>query len=66
MSNNKLSVADLRDKSESELNELLKDQRRAQFNLRMQPVTGSMPKPHEFGVLQKNIARINTVLNEKG
>ena len=66
MSNNSLSVADLRGKSAVELGELLKEQRRAQFNLRMQPVTGSMPKPHEFGVLKKNIARISTVLNDKG
>ena len=66
MSDNNLQVAALREKSVAELNELRKEQRRAQFKLRMQPVSGSMPNPHEFKILRKNIARINTVLNEKG
>ena len=61
-----LNTADLSEKSVEELEALLKQQNQAQFALRLQPMTGEMPKPHLFGVLRKNVARIKTVLNQKG
>lgn len=60
-----MKVAELREKSVSELNDELIELRRAQFNLRMQKGTGQLSKPDQVGKVRKDIARIKTVLNEK-
>ena len=44
--------------------ELLK-LRREQFNLRMQEATGQLARPHEYGRVRRQIARLKTVLGEK-
>ena len=38
---------------------------REQFSLRMQRATGQAVKPHDFGRVRKDIARLKTVLAEK-
>jgi large subunit ribosomal protein L29 len=55
----------LRGKSASELNEELLKLRREQFSLRMQRATGQAVKPHDFGRVRKDIARLKTVMAEK-
>ena len=60
-----MNVAELRNKSDSELNKELVELRREQFNLRMQRAVGQLGNPARFKDLRKEIARINTVLNEK-
>jgi large subunit ribosomal protein L29 len=60
-----MKVAELREKSVSELNDELIELRRAQFNLRMQKGTGQLSKPDQVGKVRRDIARIKTVLNEK-
>ena len=45
-----------------EKNALLKEQ----FNLRMQKGLSAVSKPHLFKKVRKGIARINTLLNERG
>lgn len=52
-----LSVQQLKD-------ELLR-LRREQFNLRMQRATGQAPRPHQFGVIRKLIARAHTYITQK-
>jgi large subunit ribosomal protein L29 len=55
---------DLRSKSADELSEELLDLRREQFNLRMQRATGQLARPHEYGRVRKDIARVKTVMAE--
>ena len=55
----------LRGKAARELNEDLLKLRREQFSLRMQRATGQAVKPHDFGRVRRDIARLKTVLAEK-
>ena len=59
-----MNAAELRSKSEEELNDELVALRREQFNLRMQQATGEMAQVHEHSRVKKNIARVKTVLVE--
>lgn len=59
-----MDVTELRAKGHNELEELLLELRREQFNLRMQKGSGQSVKPHQFGRVQREIARVKTVLNE--
>jgi len=60
-----MNAADLRSKDiaglEKELESLLKEQ----FNLRMQRGSGQIVKPHDFGRVRKDIARVKTVITQK-
>ncbi len=60
-----MKAAELRNKSTQELQQELTELYREQFNLRMQHGTGQAPRPHQFGRVKKDIARIKTILNEK-
>jgi large subunit ribosomal protein L29 len=57
---------DLRTKTDSELDGLLSELHREQFNLRMQKVSGQISKPDQVKKIRKDIARVNTILTEKG
>ncbi len=59
-----MNAAELRSKSEEELNDELVALRREQFNLRMQQATGELAQVHEHSRVRKNIARVKTVLGE--
>lgn len=61
-----MKVTELRQKSANELKQERLELLREQFNLRMQKATGQLSKPHLFQQVRRNIARINTVLAEKG
>ena len=61
----KVDVNDLRGKSEAELNEVLIELLRDQFNYRMQNSTGQLGQPHVMSAVRKDIARVKTLLNEK-
>ncbi len=60
-----MNAQELKAKSEKELREQLSGLLREQFNLRMQKGTGQLTKPHELRRVRKDIARVNTVLNQK-
>ncbi|HHJ35494.1 MAG TPA: 50S ribosomal protein L29 [Gammaproteobacteria bacterium] len=60
------SAQEYRNMSEKDLNAELINLRREQFNLRMQMGSGNTPKIHRFSVVRHDIARIKTVLTEKG
>ena len=60
-----MKASELRNKSAAELREELKGLLREEFNLRMQQATGQLARPHQFGRIRKDIARIKTVLNEQ-
>ena len=60
-----MNAAEMRTKSDSELNSELIELRREQFNLRMHRAVGQLGNPSRFREIRKEIARIKTVLNEK-
>ena len=59
-----MKAADLREKSQDDLAQELLTLRREQFNLRMQQATGETGRPHEYGRVKKDIARVKTVMVE--
>ena len=59
-----MRAEELRGKSVDELAEELVELRREQFNLRMQRATGQLARPHEYGRVRKDIARVKTVIAE--
>ena len=61
-----MKANELKDKSVEQLNADLLDLQKAQFDLRMQHATGQLPKASELKKVRRDIARIKTVLTEKG
>ena len=62
-----MKAIELRSKSAEELNKELLALLREQFNLRIQKGAGQQPpKPHLFNKVRLDIARIKTILKEKG
>ena len=59
-----MNAAELRVKSQQELEEELLSLRREQFNLRMQQASGQLARPHEFVRVRKDIARVKTIMVE--
>ena len=50
--------------SPAELADELVKLRKEQFALRLQRASGQAPKPDQFGVARRNIARVKTVLRQ--
>lgn len=61
-----MKANELKDKSVEQLNADLLDLLKAQFGLRMQHATGQLGNTSELRKVRRNIARIKTVLTEKG
>ena len=61
-----MKANELRKKSVDELTKELLSSLREQFNLRIQRGAGQAPKPHLFKKVKLLIARIKTILQEKG
>ncbi len=59
-----MKASELREKSKEELNKLLEDLFKEQFNLTMQKGTGQLAKPDQIKKVRRDIARIHTVLNQ--
>jgi len=59
-----MKASDLRQKNQEELNTLLMDLLREQFNMRMQKGTGQLTRPSQMTSVRRDIARIKTVLQE--
>jgi len=59
-----MKANDLRGMSQEDLNKELLNLRREQFSLRMQRATGQPARPHEYGRVKKDIARVKTILGE--
>lgn len=60
-----MNASELRGKTPAELETMLHDLRKEQFNLRMQRGTGQLARPTEMRQVRKNIARVKTVMNEQ-
>ena len=59
-----MNASDLRGMTQEDLSKELIDLRREQFNLRMQRATGQLARPHEYGRVKKDIARVKTIMGE--
>jgi large subunit ribosomal protein L29 len=59
-----MKASELRQKSKDELEAMLLDLSREQFNLRMQKGTGQLSKPDQVKKVRRDVARIQTILNE--
>lgn len=59
-----MDAKELRGKKNEELQELLLELRREQFNLRMQKGSGQLGKPSEMSRVRRDIARIKTIMAE--
>jgi large subunit ribosomal protein L29 len=60
-----MKANELREKSLAELEEILLELRKEQFNLRMQQGTGQLSRPSEMTQARKNVARVKTIMNEQ-
>ena len=61
-----MKATELREKSAEQLNEQLLTLLRDQFNLRMQKATGQLGQSHLLKQTKRDIARVKTLLNQKG
>jgi large subunit ribosomal protein L29 len=61
-----MDIKILRTKSAAEVQKELKDLFREQFNLRMQIGSTEVSRPHLSKLARRNIARVKTILSEKG
>jgi len=59
-----MDANEMRGMSQEDLNKELLSLRREQFNLRMQRATGQLARPHEYGRVKKDIARVKTILGQ--
>lgn len=61
-----MKANELKEKSVEQLNEVLVDLLKKQFGLRMQHATGQLGKTSEIKQVRRDIARVKTVIAEKG
>ncbi len=61
----RVKARELRNLSQSELNQKKLELERELFELRQKKVTGQLDKPHFFKLARKQIAQINTLSREK-
>ncbi len=59
------NAADLRQKSDDELKEELRNLKREKLNLRFQRSSGQLEATSRVGDVRRDIARINTIMNER-
>jgi large subunit ribosomal protein L29 len=59
------TATDVRAKTPDELNTLLTDLRKEQFNLRFQRATGQQENTSRVRVVRRDIARVKTILAER-
>ena len=58
-------ASELRDLSDDELDDRLKERRQELFNLRFQSVTGALENSARLKLVKREIARILTVITER-
>lgn len=60
-----MNTQELREKSVVELQQVLAEELRGQFKLRMQKTAGELNQTHLLREARRNVARIKTVISEK-
>lgn len=61
-----MNARELRAKSDQELQTELEELTREAFNLRMQKGTGQMSRPSQIKSVRRDVARLKTILSERG
>jgi large subunit ribosomal protein L29 len=61
-----LKANELRDLTDEELVEHMRETRKQLFNLRFQHATGQLDNPRKLRLIRQDIARIMTIQNERG
>ena len=61
-----MNAREMRAKSDEELQKELMDMHREAFNLRMQKGTGQLSRPTQIRAVRRDMARLKTVLSERG
>ena len=61
-----MNARELRAKSDQELQAELEELAREAFNLRMQKGTGQMSRPSQIKSVRRDVARLKTILGERG
>ena len=59
-----MKANELREKNKDELDTMLSELSREQFNLRIQKGTGQLAKPDQVKKVRREIARVQTIVNE--
>ena len=59
-------VVDFRGRTEDELNDAIANLKKEQFNLRFQKASGQLEATGRVQIVRRDIARIKTVLGERG
>jgi len=65
MAKNTVKIADVRTKTDKELETRLGELRKEQFNLRFQRATGQLENTSRLREARRDIARIKTVMRQK-
>ena len=60
-----MNAQELRDKTPDQLRDDLANLKKEAFNLRFQQATGSLENPARIRQVRREVARVQTVLNEK-
>jgi large subunit ribosomal protein L29 len=60
-----MTSKEIRELSPAEITKKIRDTRDELLQLRLRKHTGQVEKPHTIRVLRKDIARLETILNEK-
>lgn len=60
-----MNAQELRTKNDDELQKMLLDLLKEQFNLRMQKGAGDVARHHFYKRVRRDIARVKTIINEK-
>ena len=61
-----MNARELRARSDDELRKELLDMHREAFNLRMQKGMGQLTRPDQARKLRRDIARLKTIMSERG
>ena len=65
MSKNELNAVDVRAMTDDQLTDELLKRKKEQFNLRFQQASGQLENTARYGQIRRDIARIQTVQNER-
>lgn len=60
-----MKIKEIRDLSNEDINQKKNDLKKQLYNLNYDRKVGRVEKPHLFGLIKKDIAKINTILNER-
>ncbi len=60
-----MNAAELREKTPDQLRDELKALKKEAFNLRFQQATGQLENTARMRSVKRDVARVNTILNEK-